>query len=295
MKIFLGWSVVLLAVASGTETFASADLAALLPKPADWTMAEKVQRYLPASLFEYIDGAAESYIGYEFRELVVGQYQIKGAAAALTAEIYDMGNARNAFGIYGSERYPESAFLPVGVQGYLEEGSLNFLAGRYYVKLLCFEGGAAADGYLKQFAAAIVKAIGDGGGFPPELGAFPKAGLVANSEKFILSNVLGFKFLSHGYVASYKVDEQEFDAFLIVGRSPEEAASVRSQVLAQFAKAGAAPVPSAVGVRLKDPYLAIVILGQSGRYLCGVTKVKEGGEAAGEKVVAAIIQALARR
>jgi len=274
---------------------APTDLAALLPKLPGWALTENVQRFLPESLFEYINGAAESYLGYEFRELVVGQYGLQGGPATLTAEIYDMGSARNAFGIYGSERYPESPFLPVGVQGYLEEGSLNFLAGRYYVKLLCFEGGADADRHLKSFASAVVKAVGDPGGFPAELKAFPKNGLVANSEKFIRANVLGFKFLSQGFLAGYKAGEQAFEAFLVVGRSPEEAASMRSQILAEFGKTGAAPVPAAGGVRLKDRYLDNVVLAVTGPFLCGVIKVKDGGLEAGQEVVAGIVRALAAR
>ena len=289
-----GWGVVFLAggvVPAGVP----ADLAELLPKPTDWTKTEEVQRFKPESLFEYINGAAESYIGYEFRELVVGQYQVKNGKATMTAEIYDLATPRNAFGIYGSERFAESRFLPIGVQGYLEDGTLNFLAGRYYVKLLCFEGGAAADGYLKRFAADILKSIPEVGGFPPELDAFPKDGLVANSEKFILSNVLGFKFLSNGFVAAYRADGREFDAFIIEARSAEDAADMLRRLLEQLAKGGSPAVKTDLGVRIKDPYLANTILARAGRYLCGATKIKDGGEAAGEMRVAALAKALESR
>jgi len=280
---------------TGVLSAAPDDLASLLPRLPGWALTDKVQRFIPESLFEYINGAAESYLGYEFRELAVGQYGIQGGSAAMTVEVYDLGTARNAFGIYGSERWPESPFLTVGVQGYLEEGALNFLAGRYYVKLLCFEGGADADRHLKSFAAAVVKAIGDPGGFPDELRAFPKNGLVANSEKFIRSNVLGFKFLSQGFLASYRAGGEAFDAFLVVGRSADEAASLRTQILAELGKTGAAPVPAAGGVRLKDRYLDNVVLAVSGPYLYGVIKVKDGGLAAGEEVAAGIVRNLGSR
>ncbi|MCK7469683.1 MAG: hypothetical protein MZU95_01910 [Desulfomicrobium escambiense] len=35
-------------------------------------------RYFPETLFEYIDGAAESYLSYDFRELLVADLQKKG-------------------------------------------------------------------------------------------------------------------------------------------------------------------------------------------------------------------------
>jgi hypothetical protein len=278
------------------QTSGSPGLAGLLPKPAEWTMTEAVQRFLPDSLFEYINGAAESYIGYDFRELVVGQYKTKDGPATATIEIYDMGSPRNAFGIYGSERYSESRFEPIGVQGYLEDGTLNFLAGRYYVKLLCFEGGEATDGHLRRFAAEILKSVKDVGGFPAELAAFPREGLVANTEKYIRADVLGFKFLSNGFLAAYKSGGQEFEAFIIEGRSAENAAGMLDQVVERLSKAGgAAPVRSESGVRLKDPYLANVLIAQTGRFLCGAIKIKDGGEAAGEACVAALLRALSGR
>ena len=98
-----------------------ADLAALLPSLEGWSLSEAVQNFLPDTLFEYIDGAAESYLAYNFQGLVVGQYKKDGAPSQeLTVEIYDLGSPRNAFGIYSMERYPESQFLQLGVQGYKE-------------------------------------------------------------------------------------------------------------------------------------------------------------------------------
>ncbi|MBM3294037.1 MAG: hypothetical protein FJY82_05875 [Candidatus Aminicenantes bacterium] len=295
MSILSSGGAALIAFVWGFGASLPPDVSALLPKPAGWAMTEEAQRFLPDSLFEYINGAAESYLAYDFRELAVGQYQAEKGEAAMTVEIYDMGSPRNAFGIYGTERYPESRFLDLGVQGYIEEGALNFLAGRYYVKLLCYEAGGAEAESLKAFAGEILKGVGDPGEFPPELRAFPPEGRVANSEKFLLSNVLGFKFLSQGFLASYKTSQQDFEAFLVVGRSSDEAASLLAQTVAQLSKTGAQPVSTETGIRIKDPYLDTVILARSGSYLCGVTKIKDGGEAEGEKVVAAMTRSLNAR
>ena len=92
------------------------------------------------TLFEYIDGAAEAYIGYDFRELAGRRVRPDRNENDGHGRNLRHGHGLNAFGIYAAERYPESRFLPIGVQGYYEEGTLNFLAGRYYVKLLCFRG-----------------------------------------------------------------------------------------------------------------------------------------------------------
>ena len=47
-------------------------LRSLLPEPSGWILTETPPTYVPGTLFEYIDGAAENYLSYGFRELVVG-------------------------------------------------------------------------------------------------------------------------------------------------------------------------------------------------------------------------------
>jgi len=40
----------------------------------------------------------------------------------VTVDIYDMGNAQNAFGIYASERSPDNSFITLGAEGYTGRG-----------------------------------------------------------------------------------------------------------------------------------------------------------------------------
>lgn len=270
----------------------ASSLNSLLPTVAGWRVAEDVQRYDPQTLFEYIDGAAEAYIGYDFKELIVALFQGSRPKTSITVEIYDMGKGLNAFGIYGAERFPESHFLPIGIQGYQEEGSLNFLAGRYYVKLMCYEGGDKNEELLRLFADSIAGKIKDRGDFPALLRVFPKVGLVPNSEKFILRNFLGFKFLKNGFLANYKTDGQEFECFLIEGQSAEEAKAIFEQVAASFAKSGRSPEKNSAGLGFKDTYLQNVFVARTGSTLCGVAKIKDGQEALGVKFLEAMVHAL---
>jgi hypothetical protein len=255
-------------------------------------MSEAPQKYLPETLFEYINGGAESYLSYEFVELALGQYKASAGKATMTVEIYDMATPRNAFGIYGAERYPESRFLPIGVQGYIEDGALNFLAGRYYIKLLAYEAGAETEAALKTFAAEILNGIKDVGAFPVPVSAFPKDGLIANSEKFILRDFLGLKFLTNGFVASYKTSGGEFDAFIIEAKTPAEAQGLLKAMSDHYAKSKSTVTSTPAGLRIKDPYLANILIAGEGRFLCGATKIKDGGESAGERLLRETAKAL---
>jgi len=281
----------LAAAAASGQTAPPPPLKSLLPPSAEWKAAEAPRSYDPASLFEYIDGAAEAYIGYDFKELLVADFQQASAKATLTVELYDMGAPLNAFGIYGAERFPQSRFLAIGVQGYAEEGSLNFLAGRYYVKLMCYEAGDKAEGLLRAYAGALAARIGDAGAFPPILKAFAGEGLVANSEKYIARNFMGFKFLSRGFTAAYARDGQEYEGFIVEGRSADDAAAMLKQLTDHFAAGGKVEAAGA-GFKAKDAYLKNVFVAAAGRRLCGVTKIKDGGEATGARALDALVKAV---
>ena len=273
-----------LAVLAAAGIQAGQTKAAAIPVPEvkGWEQADEPRTFLPETLFEYIDGAAESYLGYDFKELRV--FQFKGREkASLTVEVYDMGNSRNAFGIFSVERSPEGRPVPMGLQGYQEEGTLNFLTGPYYVKLICYDAGENTTSSLESFAREVEKRAGDKGSLPPIIGVFPKEGLVERSEKFILRNFLGYNFLHDGFAANYRVKDLEFDCFFIEARNEEEAAGMLKQYLAALAKNNQAARKTASGYHARDKYALNVYLGRAGRVICGVMRVKDGVEAIGEK------------
>ncbi len=243
-------------------------------------MTEEPSSYFPESLFEFINGAAEIYLAYDFKELTVTQYGQKGSTVSMAIEIYEMSNETNAFGIYGAERYPDNNFIPIGIQGYVEEGILNYLIGKYYVKLLCFEGGERSGEYLELFAKTIAEKTQGQTTFPTKLNHFPKEGLVANSEKFILKNVMGYSFLHDGYLSNYKVNDFEFDCFIIQGRNEEDAQMMLDKYLE--AKKSQPIEKTASMVSIKDRYYDLIFLSRVGNHICGVMKIEEGRERIGQ-------------
>ncbi len=252
----------------------------LLPEVDHWKLSERPQSYNPATLFEYINGAAEIYLSYDFRELMVGQYEKEGNRASLSVEIYDMGNNKNSFGIYSAERFPESRFVAIGNQGYVDEGALNFMAGRLYVKLLCFDCGEETDEWLKSFSREIVSRVAEVDEFPSALQFFPAEGLVRNSEKFILRNFLGYEFLHDGYMANYRLDHLEFDCFIIEGKHAEEAREMMKKYLDKKDRESIKEIHG--GYLIKDRYYANIYMGQADNFLFGVMKIEEGSEEVGK-------------
>lgn len=256
-------------------------LRSLLPEISPWKLSDAPRTYVPETLYEYIDGAAEIYLSYDFLELIVAQYKKAGSSASLTVEIYNMGNEKNSFGIYSAERFPESNFVSIGAQGYREEGTLNLLAGKYYIKLLCFDCGSESGDELKLFAEEAAKRIKAKPGFPSRLQSFPREGLVLNSEKFISRNFLGYSFLHSGYTADYKLGGLDFECFLIEGEDEQDAQNMLEQYLKARSREGVQQIGEAY--RIKDRYYHNIYLSRVGNCLCGVTKIKDGFEDMGQK------------
>jgi hypothetical protein len=270
----------------------SADLAALVPKTAGWTLAEAPRHYFPDDLFEYIDGAAESYLSYDFHELVVADFEKTGSKATLTLEIYDMGLPINAFGIFAAERYPENKVVSLGDLGYVEGESMNILAGRYYVKMLAFGLDAATETTLAEFGARVAAAVKPGGGLPPLVRTFPKDNLVARSERYVKKNFMGYEFLHDGYVATYKSGGKELEGFFIDAGSEKGAEEMRTKLLAALAADKQAVDDLPLGVHARNRYGQNLYVGRVGAVLCGAMRVPDGLEAAGRALLQAMTAAL---
>jgi len=262
----------------------------LLPDVVTWKIPEAPQDYFPEILFEYINGAAEIYLSYDFKELTVGQYEKGDSNASLIIEIYDMGTEINSFGIYSAERFPDSQFISLGSQGYLEEETLNFIVGKYYVKLLCFDSGEDSADFLKLFSQEVVKRVKDKGTLPPALAFFPKQGLIRNSEKFILRNFMGYSFLHSGYLANYKLEDLEFDCFLMDGENTDDAQSMLKKYLEKKGKQSVEEISA--GFRIKDRYYHNIYLARVENSLCGVMKIKDESLEVGDKYFGMLIESL---
>jgi hypothetical protein len=211
-------------------------LTALLPNPRPAGAAAQAPAtfYSSSTLYEYIDGAADVFQGYDV-EAVLHQ-EFKAGLAELTVDIFDMGSIENAFGMYASERSPKYDFVEVGVEGYRNEGILNFFQDRYYVKIAGF--GSGADAAIAHFAADISRNIGGEKNFPALLSKLPEAGRKPHSELYLRKDPLGHPFLSPAYQAVYAFAGGESTLMISLGASAADAATKLKSLEDHFRKTG---------------------------------------------------------
>ena len=229
--------------------------AALLPGLDGWAKDGDAQVFTPETLFEYIDGAADAYLAYEFEELAALSYNGENKRS-ITVEIYRHSDLRNAFGIYTQERPQQGDFVPVGTEGYYDTGILNFFHGPYYVKVMGFRLEGEDRTVLTAVAKDIAARIGGPPAFPGLLACFPAEGRVAHSERYFARDVLGHGFLHSAYAADYERNGLVLRLYLFEGKDDADARKMLDDYL-KLAGAGSStrPEPSrkTETYRFKDP------------------------------------------
>jgi hypothetical protein len=198
-------------------------LGALLPKGGG------AVRFYASDLYRYMDGGADIYLKYGLVAMAHREY--KSAGVEMTVDVFDMGGPVQAFGIYSSERSPEYHFIDIGAEGYSSESTLNFLQGRYYVRLSAFGDGAAPA--LDNFARAISRSIGGDRRLPGLLDMLPRENRVARSEKYVVEAPAGHDFLAPALTASYRFDAQ-VTSLVISLAADEHEANRRVEQLRQY-------------------------------------------------------------
>ena len=81
--------------------------------PEGWKWDGEEEMYESRAIFDYIDGAGEVYLAYNFKNLIVRQFE-KTGYPHIIAELYDMGSSNDAYGIFSFERQDEEAGIGQG-------------------------------------------------------------------------------------------------------------------------------------------------------------------------------------
>jgi len=236
------------------------------PLPGNPTAQAPPSFYGPDNLYQYMDGGADVYLLYDFQVLL--HQDFKSGQAELTVDIFDMGNAEDAFGMYAAERAPGYNFLDIGIEAYRNEDILNFLQDRYYIKLAGF--GPGSDGLLEKIARVLSERITGTRSFPPLLEKIPQDHRVKHSEQFTRKDPLGHPFLSPAYVVSYKQGELESKLLISVAKDPAEAKTKLESLAKYFRESGkceAAPDLGDDAIRASNTFEGHVIAVAQGRYL----------------------------
>jgi hypothetical protein len=207
------------------------DLGALLPKEIKgWSVSEEDKLFDTETIFDYIDGAGEIYRAYNFKSLLARQFT-REDQPKIIADLFDMGSAKDAFGIFTHSLEEEDVGIGQGAT-YIE-GLLSFWKDRFFVSLYAEEETPEAKAALFSLAESVASSISKEGQIPDIVSLFPPDNLdkskiryfhsyiILNYHFFVADdNILFLDLETDAALGLYKINEAR--SYLLLVRYPNE-------------------------------------------------------------------------
>jgi hypothetical protein len=260
-KIFLA---LILAVSSANaqdypEKFASIQ---------NWSIEGEKQYYSPDNLYDYINGASDFYLSYGFQDLWVVDYKNKDGQI-LTLELYRHENKLKAFGIYAEERPQGVKLQAIGAQGFVESGSVFFIADDYYVKVYNGRPEVPQEQFI-AFSKAVANKICSSCTLPSAFNLFPIEGMVDQSEHYMPENFMGIAGFDGVCTVNYKDANDELRLFLYKA----DDAKCRAILTKYFSRLKYKKKLKKKSYVFDDPYLGMVKLNYKEGMIFGMLDAK---------------------
>lgn len=240
--------------------------------------------FQPDNLWDFINGAADTYLALGFVDLNVAEY--KKGKNVIKLEIYRHSDHVSAFGIYASERSPSYNYFGIGAQGYSVGGVINFFKGNYYVKIRTYSDKPKILEAEKTLASRVESMLSGETTMPEVLSMFPAEGKKANEETYINESVLGYSYLNKAFRANYNVGNDDFSIYLIKSASSD---LNLSSAMKYLASAGLEPREGDNRYVVSDNYNGTVFLSWKNDIMVLITGLAKDQADIAEKYTSAIL------
>lgn len=261
----------------------------------EWMWEGKPKHYTPQNLYEIIDGEAELYISYGFRELAsLIYYRGSPEDTFFVVEIFDMGSPLNAFGLYSGFRHPDYRFEDIGSEGFVSDYGIKFYKGRYLVDIRAGEFSETCRKAVWGAAREIAGRMDAPGGPPALTELLPARGQTPHTLRYIQREMLNQGFLPGGLEARYPVDGGEATGFVVVFDSSSAARRGFNELRDYYSVYGGlmnAKVPGELSFAAKTPYHGVILAFLQGKTVSGVLDLEDASK--GQALVQSIHDHLA--
>ena len=210
-----------------TATQAPLNLASVFPTAnaiPGWNISQEIGTYNRDTLFNLVDGQADSFFVYGFEQVAVQRYQ-NGTGILLNMEIWQLATPADAYGLFTAGRTGSPA--AIGNEGDSDPGRrLAFWQNRYFVSLNAVQ--PVPDETLQAFAQAIAGSLPTGGERPALVDRLPRSGLVEQGYIFFHEemsiqmevwlggqNILGLSQATNGVVGRYQLGDATVRLILV--------------------------------------------------------------------------------
>jgi hypothetical protein len=163
------------------------DFGPKIPKQVlDWKASGEDAVYDRKTLYDYMDGGAEVYLAFDFREVFVRKYA-DAAGNEIALDIYDMGSPAEAFGMFSCDRQDPEAGLGQGSE--YGPGLLRFWRGRHFVSITVSGNEDKAEKAVLELGKAVAPLLGPDGAPPEMIRLLPASGLKPGKTAYFHNHV----------------------------------------------------------------------------------------------------------
>jgi hypothetical protein len=184
------------ALAAGKEKMA--DKIIWPPQAAGWKWDGETRTFAGKSLYTHIDGAAEVYLAYGFKQVLVRRY-VRAGQPDILAEVYLLGSSEDAYGVFSLERQDPEAGIGQGSE--FGGSLLRFWKGPYFVTVLGNGTGREMEEAVLALGRILARGIKETGPLPRLLQFLPDQDTLPPPDRvcFVRSHVLLNRcfFISH--------------------------------------------------------------------------------------------------
>lgn len=249
--------------------------------PDTWVPDGKPKRFDPSNLYEHINGEAELFISYGFKEMAtILLTRRNDGKMAIQADIYRMGSPVDAFGIFSVFRSPDIEEISVGESGFIEESQAMFYRGDYFVRLNASGSGNPDRNDFLALAKTISQKIPPSSQPTRELSFFRVPEIHFPTVKYYGRSLLGYSFFEKGFTAEAKTGDIPVKLFVVVGKSDRHASDILMQYEKHLTEKGIQFMRRKISgqepvlLAQDDLYKGVAIV-QRGPYLLGVSGSKK--------------------
>lgn len=259
----------------GTDNKAkSTDAADFLPEKFIGTgiaRSSEIRTFAGESLYEYINGGAETYHLYGFIEVATAYYS--EGDTEVVVDIYRFADPDNAYGLFSSLRPDSPRPLDVGVEGFASEMSVDFVKGVFVVKLAAYDVSPETAATIKNLAGTLAAQLPGTTNLPETFSFFPIEHSIVATERIYAKSYLGLRGIDDVYCRKYQLGSDTLTLFLTA-----DADGVKFAQWAQQADSGDLEGAAAEGLpydenrsfTIDHSYYGKIVVGAKGPHLLGV-------------------------
>lgn len=192
----------------------------------------EVEAYGKDDLWKYIDGAADLFLAYGFRQLEARD--VESGDLRLTVQVYDMGTPLAAFGVLSIEGGRDAIRPGIGAGWAASLPEQCLLAkDRFYVKVDATRGGLS-EASAKAIADAVARALPGSDGPPGEFERLPGGSYAPGSARYTTRGFLGLSEMPPCVHALLEGGPSGAEIFVVLPREGETIEAVWSALASKW-------------------------------------------------------------